>query len=141
MRLFRPTEGDDLFFGTFDDVTRPADSYLPLLEESAFCAPCHYGVFDGVAGDMTVADGVVIYNSYGEWLDSPYSDPETGRTCQPDIRIEPSRQVALAPGGNHLMLFRPKRDLVPGEMIELTFVFRDGSRRAVNFEVRTTAAP
>jgi hypothetical protein len=82
MRLFRPTEGDDLFFGTFDDVTRPADSYLPLLEESAFCAPCHYGVFDGVAGDMTVADGVVIYNSYGEWLDSPYSDPETGRTCQ-----------------------------------------------------------
>jgi copper(I)-binding protein len=59
----------------------------------------------------------------------------------PDIRIEPSRQVALAPGGNHLMLFRPKRDLVPGEMIELTFVFRDGSRRAVNFEVRTTAAP
>ncbi|MBI1877813.1 MAG: carboxypeptidase regulatory-like domain-containing protein, partial [Chloroflexi bacterium] len=82
VRLFRPNEGDDLFFGTFDDVTRPADSYLPLLEESAFCAPCHYGVFDGVAGDMTVADGVVIYNSYGEWLNSPYSDPETGRTCQ-----------------------------------------------------------
>ena len=82
MRLYRPNEGDDLFFGTFDDVTRPADSYLPLLEESAFCAPCHYGIFDGVAGDMTVADGVVIYNSFGEWLNSPYSDPETGQTCQ-----------------------------------------------------------
>ena len=26
--------------------------------------------------------GVVIYNSYGEWLDSPYSDPQTGQTCQ-----------------------------------------------------------
>jgi hypothetical protein len=25
---------------------------------------------------------VVIYNSYGEWLDSPYSDPKTGKTCQ-----------------------------------------------------------
>jgi hypothetical protein len=31
---------------------------------------------------MTVADGVVIYNSYGEWLNSPYSNPDTGRTCQ-----------------------------------------------------------
>jgi hypothetical protein len=82
VRLYRPEGDDQLFFGTFDDVTRPADSYLPLLEESAFCAPCHYGVFDGVAGDMTVADGVIIYNSYGEWLASPYSDPDTGRTCQ-----------------------------------------------------------
>jgi mono/diheme cytochrome c family protein len=82
MRLYRPDEDEQLFFGTFDDVTRPADSYLPLLEESSFCAPCHYGVFDGVAGDMTVADGVVIYNSFGEWLASPYSNPETGQTCQ-----------------------------------------------------------
>jgi hypothetical protein len=82
MRLYRPPEGEQLFFGTLDDVSRPQDSYLPLLEESAFCAPCHYGIFDGVAGDMTVADGVVIYNSYGEWLDSPYSNPETGQTCQ-----------------------------------------------------------
>jgi len=82
VRLYRPNDGDQLFFGTFDDVTRPADSRLPLLEESAFCAPCHYGIFAGVAGDMTVADGIVIYNSFGEWLDSPYSDPETGRTCQ-----------------------------------------------------------
>ena len=24
----------------------------------------------------------MVYNSYGEWLDSPYSDPDTGRTCQ-----------------------------------------------------------
>lgn len=82
MRLYRPPEGQQLFFGTFDDVARPHDSYLPLLEESAFCAACHYGIFDGVAGDMTVADGEIIYNSYGEWLASPYSDPETGRSCQ-----------------------------------------------------------
>jgi hypothetical protein len=24
----------------------------------------------------------VIYNSFGEWLESPYSEPETGKTCQ-----------------------------------------------------------
>lgn len=44
MRLHRPKEGQQLFFGNFDDVTRRV-SYLPLGEESAFCAPCHFGVF------------------------------------------------------------------------------------------------
>ena len=81
MRLYRPDEGQELFFGTFDDVTRRV-TYLPLQEESAYCAPCHYGVFGGVVGDREVAGGVVIYNSFGEWLESPYSDPETGQTCQ-----------------------------------------------------------
>jgi len=81
MRLYRPPEEQQLFFGTFDDVARRV-TYLPLEEESAFCAPCHYGVFGGVAGTYDVAGGVVIYNSYGEWLESPYSDPETGQTCQ-----------------------------------------------------------
>jgi len=81
MRLYRPEEGQQLFFGTFDDVTRRV-TYLPLEQESAFCAPCHYGVFGGVAGHNEVYGGVEVYNSYGEWLDSPYSDPETGQTCQ-----------------------------------------------------------
>lgn len=81
MRLFRPNEDDQLFFGPYDDVPR-RDTYLPLQEESAFCAPCHYGVFGGIVGDKKVAGGTVIYNSYGEWLDSPYSDPQTGQTCQ-----------------------------------------------------------
>ena len=71
MRLYRPEGEEQLFFGNFDDVTRRV-SYLPLIEESAFCAPCHFGTFWDV----------VIYNSYGEWLDSPYSDPENGQTCQ-----------------------------------------------------------
>jgi hypothetical protein len=81
VRLYRPEEGQQLFFGTFDDVTRRVSS-LPLQQESAFCAPCHYGVFGGVTASGEVAGGVVIYNSFGEWLESPYSDPETGQTCQ-----------------------------------------------------------
>jgi hypothetical protein len=72
IQLYRPNEGEELFFGSLDDVARPADSYLPLQAESAFCAPCHYGAITQT----------VIYNSFGEWLTSPYSDPETGRTCQ-----------------------------------------------------------
>jgi len=77
LRLYRPEEGQELFFGQFDDVTRRV-SRLPLVEESAFCAPCHFGVFWDT----------VVYNSYGEWLDSPYSDPETGQTCQ-DCHMPP----------------------------------------------------
>jgi hypothetical protein len=71
MRFYRPQKGQELFFGPFDDVIRRV-SYLPLQKESAFCAPCHFGQFWGVQ----------VYNSYGEWLSSPYSDPETGKTCQ-----------------------------------------------------------
>lgn len=87
MRLYRPAEGKDILFGPLDDVigtdpTHIIDTYLPLMEESEFCAGCHYGVLGGVVGNMQVTGGVVVYNSYGEWLASPYSDPETGQTCQ-----------------------------------------------------------
>jgi hypothetical protein len=71
LRLYRPGRDEQLFFGPYDDVTRRV-SYLPLQKESALCAPCHHGVFWDV----------VIYNSYGEWLESSYSDPVTGQTCQ-----------------------------------------------------------
>lgn len=82
LRLYRPaTEEQQVFFGTLVDVSRQ-DSYLPLLSESRFCAGCHYGVFGGVVGMGSVKDGTLIYSSYSEWLDSPYSDPETGMTCQ-----------------------------------------------------------
>lgn len=62
-----------LFFGTFDDDNVPMeDTKLPLLSESRYCASCHYGVFWDT----------LVYNSYGEWLTSSYSDPQTGKTCQ-----------------------------------------------------------
>jgi hypothetical protein len=79
MDVRRPFSDDplryQLFFGTFDDDNVPEeDTNLPLLCESQFCAACHYGVFWDT----------VVYNSFGEWLDSPYSDPtsDAARTCQ-----------------------------------------------------------
>jgi len=77
MDVRRPFPDDperfQLFFGTFDDDNVPEeDTYLPLIETSQFCAPCHFGIFWDV----------LVYNSFGEWLDSPYSDPDTGQTCQ-----------------------------------------------------------
>jgi hypothetical protein len=74
----RPHEGHQFFAGPYDDVAPGEDTYSEVQTESAFCAPCHFATF----WDTT------IYNSYGEWLLSPYSDPETGQTCQ-DCHMPP----------------------------------------------------
>lgn len=81
MKLYRPPGVEQVFFGTVLDVNRRV-SYSPIEKESAFCAPCHFGEFGGVVGMGEVKGGTVIYNSYGEWLESSYSDPKTGKTCQ-----------------------------------------------------------
>ncbi len=56
-----------------DDANVPVeDTYLPFIQEIGFCAACHHTVFWDT----------VVYNSTGEWLESPYGNPETGKTCQ-----------------------------------------------------------
>ncbi len=79
MKVNRPFTSDhkrsQLFFGTFEDVNADeGDTSLPLITESKYCAACHYGGFWDT----------LIYNSYGEWLRSPYADPKSGKakTCQ-----------------------------------------------------------
>jgi hypothetical protein len=74
----RPPEGHQFFAGPLDDVAPGEDTYSLLQTQSLVCAPCHYGIFWDT----------VIYNSFGEWLESPYSDPETGQTCQ-DCHMPP----------------------------------------------------
>jgi hypothetical protein len=68
----RPTKGHQFFAGPFDDVAPGEDTYSPLQKQSRYCAPCHFGVFWDT----------LVYNSFGEWLGSPYSNTETGKTCQ-----------------------------------------------------------
>jgi hypothetical protein len=68
-RMLRPPAGDNIFFGPYDDIKDP-DTFLPLISESAFCAPCHQFSFWGTP----------IYESYAEWLASPYA--VAGVTCQ-----------------------------------------------------------
>ena len=87
MDIRRPFPEDperyQLFFGTFDDDNVPEeDTYLPLIKESQFCAPCHFGSFWDTQ----------VYNSYGEWLDSPYSDPgfAGAKTCQECHMLSPT---------------------------------------------------
>lgn len=68
----RPSSGHQFFAGPLDDVAPGEDTFSPLQRRSQVCAPCHFGVFWHT----------VVYNSFGEWLESPYSDPVSGRTCQ-----------------------------------------------------------
>ncbi len=70
---FRRPHGEHQFFaGPFDDVAPGEDTYTPIQRQSQFCAPCHSARFWDTQ----------IYDSFGEWLASPYSDPQTGKTCQ-----------------------------------------------------------
>jgi hypothetical protein len=68
----RPAPGHQLFTGPFDDVAPGEDVYSPIQSESQYCAPCHAARFWDVE----------IYNSYGEWLASPYSRSDSKTTCQ-----------------------------------------------------------
>jgi hypothetical protein len=68
----RPERGHQLFTGPFDDVAPGEDVYSPVQRESRYCAPCHSARFWDVQ----------IYNSYGEWLASPYARAESQTTCQ-----------------------------------------------------------
>ena len=68
-RLYRPPADTHMFFGPFDDVTRRV-SYLELEKKSQFCAICHQFSFWGTP----------IYESFREWLESPY--PDMGIQCQ-----------------------------------------------------------
>jgi hypothetical protein len=68
----RPEPGHQLFTGPFDDIAPGEDVCSPIQRESRYCAPCHSARFWGVE----------IYNSYGEWLASPYANSESEKTCQ-----------------------------------------------------------
>lgn len=72
MEFRRPPVGKQFFAGPLDDVAPGNDTYSPLYASSQFCASCHFGAFWGT----------VVYNSFGEWLKSPYSDSHSGKTCQ-----------------------------------------------------------
>ena len=68
----RPFKGHQFFAGPLDDIAPGEDTYSKLQKSSQFCAPCHFGVFHET----------VVYDSFGEWLRSPYSREGKGKTCQ-----------------------------------------------------------
>ncbi len=86
LKLIRPAPDRPLFFGPYDDVDVGPDVYLPLMRQSEICAPCHDASFWGVP----------IYESFAEWLASPYA--ARGQTCQ-DCHMRPDGKTHnFAPG-------------------------------------------
>lgn len=84
--LTRPEPPEQVFFGPYDDVDVGSDTYLPLIRESAVCAPCHQASFWGVP----------IYQSFAEWQESAY--PAKGVSCQ-DCHMRPDGSTTnFAPG-------------------------------------------
>lgn len=150
-RLFRPfDESQEVFFGPLVDVVG-TDSYSPVQSSSEVCAGCHFGVFGGVVGMETVAGGTVVYNSYGEWLESPYSDPETGKTCQ-DCHMPPSEYnwfVFEERGGvkrdyvtlhNHTMLGASDEALLQNSVSMVTTAQRTGDQIEVLVDITNDQA-
>jgi hypothetical protein len=82
LRVLRPPEGEQIFFGPYDDIHDP-DTYLPLISESQFCAACHQFNFWGTP----------IYESFDEWLASEYA--AAGVTCQ-DCHMPPNGDTTFA---------------------------------------------
>ena len=79
MEILRPSGNktehqEQLFFGPYDDPNSTTSTRLPLLSQSQFCAACHRGFFWNK----------LVYNSYGEWLQSPYGKEGSTqfKTCQ-----------------------------------------------------------
>lgn len=56
------------------------------------------------------------------------------------IEVKAGESVELKPGGLHLMLFEPKRDLPEGSRIPLTLTLACNNRVGATAEVRSTAA-
>jgi copper(I)-binding protein len=52
------------------------------------------------------------------------------------LEIAPGEEVKFAPGGLHLMLMQPRREVLPGERIEITFLLSDGQRVPAMFDVQ-----
>jgi len=52
------------------------------------------------------------------------------------IDLPAGEKVKLEPGGLHLMLIGLERQLSPGEEIDMTLVFEDGSRRTLTAPVK-----
>lgn len=53
------------------------------------------------------------------------------------IDLPAGETVALEPGGLHVMLIGLERQLSPGEAVDITLIFEDGSRKTLSAPVKT----
>jgi len=86
LKLLRPSNEQQLFFGPLDDVDRGEDAFSAFYRDSRYCASCHEGIMFGVH----------VYSTYSEWLQSPAS--RAGKQCV-TCHMRPSGDMQnIAPG-------------------------------------------
>lgn len=51
------------------------------------------------------------------------------------LKLAPGETIQLQPGGKHLMLMQPRRDIVAGDKVEMLFMLVDGARIETYFDV------
>ncbi|MEO7325780.1 MAG: copper chaperone PCu(A)C [Dokdonella sp.] len=51
------------------------------------------------------------------------------------LKIAPGETVQMQPGGKHLMLMQPRREILAGDKVEMLFLLVDGSRIETYFDV------
>uniref|UniRef100_E6PVJ4 Copper chaperone PCu(A)C n=1 Tax=mine drainage metagenome TaxID=410659 RepID=E6PVJ4_9ZZZZ len=56
------------------------------------------------------------------------------------ITIPAHGHMAFSPGGYHIMLMQPKKEVKPGDKVPITFQFEGGKTLTVDFEVRKPGA-
>jgi hypothetical protein len=137
-RVLRPPAGDNIFFGPFDDIPDP-DTYLPLISQSQFCAPCHQFSFWGTP----------IYESFNEWLASSYA--ADGITCQ-NCHMPPNGDALFAlpeVGGlphppdsipSHLQVGAENDELLQNSVELTTEINQDGGNIEVSVQITNTGA-
>jgi hypothetical protein len=111
LRLLRPANDDQLFFGPLDDAVRPGESfaYAPFYKKSGYCASCHEGIVFGVH----------VYGTYSEWLESPAR--KNGLECQSCHMAPTGAMTNIAPGKGGIE--RPAHTLashhLPGSTLDM----------------------
>jgi copper(I)-binding protein len=56
------------------------------------------------------------------------------------LKIAPGETVQLKPGGKHLMLMQPRREILVGDKVEMLFMLVDGARIETYFDVVAAAS-
>ncbi|MGD8977501.1 MAG: copper chaperone PCu(A)C [Gammaproteobacteria bacterium] len=59
--------------------------------------------------------------------------------AEPDLTVPPGGRAVFEPGGRHLMLHGPARDLGEGDTVALAFEFADDARVEIQVPVRRRA--
>ncbi|MEO5558391.1 MAG: copper chaperone PCu(A)C [Dokdonella sp.] len=56
------------------------------------------------------------------------------------LKIAPGETVQMQPGGMHLMLMQPRREILAGDKVEMLFMLVDGARIETYFDVVAAAS-